>query len=93
MLLPGLKGIGRIMADPGYDATLSRAVIADHLGATADIRAPPSRTASLPSIVAATKSTIRSNDSSTRPDASVTSLCAERKPSPPSWTSSIPHAP
>lgn len=86
MLLPGLKGVGHVMADPGYDADLLRAVIADRLGAMVHIGANPSRTASLPSIVAATKSTIRS-------DASVTSPCAERKPSPPSWTSSILHAP
>jgi transposase len=42
--LPGLQGIGHVIADAAYDADLQRIFIADDLGATAHIKANSSRT-------------------------------------------------
>ena len=42
-LLSGLKGVGHVIADAAYDADPLRAFIADDLGATAQIKANPSR--------------------------------------------------
>ncbi|KQN78859.1 transposase [Sphingomonas sp. Leaf62] len=47
-LLAGLKGVGHVIADAAYDADPLRAFIADDLGATAQIKANPSRTAKPP---------------------------------------------
>ncbi len=44
-LLTGLKGVGHVIADAGYDADPLRAFITYDLGATAHIKANPSRTA------------------------------------------------
>jgi transposase len=44
MLLKGLKGVGHVIADAAYDADPLRTLIADDLGATAHIKANPSRT-------------------------------------------------
>jgi len=43
-LLAGLKNVGHVIADAAYDADPLRAFIADELGATAQIKANPSRT-------------------------------------------------
>ena len=43
-LLAGLQGVGHIIADAAYDADPLRAFITDDLGATAQIKANPSRT-------------------------------------------------
>jgi len=48
-LLSGLQGVGHVIADAAYDADPLRAFIADDLGATAQIKANPSR-AKAPSI-------------------------------------------
>ncbi len=53
VLLAGLKGVGHVIADAGYDADPLRAFIADDLGATAHIKATPSRTAKPPHRLAA----------------------------------------
>jgi transposase len=42
-LLAGLKGVGHAIADAAYDADPLRAFIVDDLGATAHIKANPSR--------------------------------------------------
>jgi len=42
-LLSGLQGVGHVIADAAYEADPLRAFIADELGATAQIRANPSR--------------------------------------------------
>ena len=42
-LLSGLHGVGHVIADAAYDADPLRAFIADSLGATAQIKANPSR--------------------------------------------------
>ncbi|MBB2174295.1 IS5 family transposase [Gluconacetobacter asukensis] len=42
-LLSGLQGVGHVIADAAYDADPLRAFIADDLGATAQIKANPSR--------------------------------------------------
>ena len=47
-LLAGLKGVGHVIADAAYDADPLRTFIADGLGATAQIKANPSRTAKPP---------------------------------------------
>jgi len=43
-----MKGVGHVIADAGYVADPLRAFIADALGATAHIKANPSRTAKPP---------------------------------------------
>lgn len=43
-----MKGVGHVIADAAYDADPLRAFIADSLGATAHIKANPSRTAKPP---------------------------------------------
>ncbi len=43
-LLAGLQGVGHVIADAAYDADPLRAFIVDDLGATAQIKANPSRT-------------------------------------------------
>jgi len=43
-LLVGLQGVGHVIADAAYDADPLRAFIAHDLGATAHIKANPSRT-------------------------------------------------
>src|SRR3546814_5989710 len=43
-LLAGLKGVGHVIADAAYDADPLRAFIANDLGASAHIKANPSRT-------------------------------------------------
>ncbi len=43
-LLAGLQGVGHVIADAAYDADPLRAFITDDLGATAQIKAKPSRT-------------------------------------------------
>jgi transposase len=47
-LLTGLKGVGHVIADAAYDADPLRVFIADSLGATAHIKANPSRTGKPP---------------------------------------------
>jgi transposase len=47
-LLAGLKAVGHVIADAAYDADPLRTFIADDLGATAQIKANPSRTAKPP---------------------------------------------
>lgn len=47
-LLAGLEGVGHVIADAAYDADPLRAFIADDLGATARIKANPSRTGKPP---------------------------------------------
>ena len=42
-LLSGLQGVGHVIADAAYDADALRTVIADNLGASAQIKANPSR--------------------------------------------------
>ena len=42
-LLSGLQGVGHVIADAAYDADPLRAFIADQPGATAQIKANPSR--------------------------------------------------
>ena len=44
-LLRGLKGVGHVIADAAYDADPLRAFIENDLGATAQIKANPSRAA------------------------------------------------
>ena len=46
-LLKGLRGVGHVIADAAYDADPLRIFIADDLGATAQIKANPSRTRKL----------------------------------------------
>lgn len=43
-LLAGLQNVGHVIADAAYDADPLRAFITDELGATAQIKANPSRT-------------------------------------------------
>lgn len=47
-LLTGLKGVGHVIADAAYDADPLRALIADDLGASPQIKANPSRTGKPP---------------------------------------------
>lgn len=47
-LLRDLKGVGHVIADAAYDADPLRSFIADDLGATAQIKANPTRTARPP---------------------------------------------
>ncbi len=42
-MIEGLKGVGHVIADAGYDADHLRSFIADDLGATAQIKQNPSR--------------------------------------------------
>ncbi len=42
-MIEGLKGVGQVIADAGYDADHLRTFIADDLGATAQIKQNPSR--------------------------------------------------
>lgn len=44
-LIEGLTGIGHVMADAAYDADYLRQIIADDLGAVAQIKQNPTRTA------------------------------------------------
>jgi transposase len=48
VLLTGLKGVGHVIADAAYDADPLRTFIANSLGATAHIKANPSRTVKPP---------------------------------------------
>lgn len=92
-LLTGLRGIGHVIADATCDVDLLRSFIADDLGATAQIKANPSRTKNRQSTGASTRSATKSSCSSTSSNASAGSPCAARRRSPPSWASSISHAP
>ncbi len=47
-LLAGLHNVGHVIADAAYDADMLRAFIADKLGATAQIKANPSRSIAPP---------------------------------------------
>ncbi|MBB4611545.1 transposase [Sphingomonas yabuuchiae] len=47
-LLAGLNGVGHVIVDAAYDADHLRTFIADDLGATAQIKSNPSRTAKPP---------------------------------------------
>ena len=47
-LLSGLQGVGHVIADAAYDADALRTFIADNLGASAQIKANPSRTGKPP---------------------------------------------
>lgn len=47
-LIAGLKGVGHVIADAAYDVDPLRTFITDDVGATAHIKANPSRTAKPP---------------------------------------------
>ncbi len=92
-LLSGLQGVGHVIADAAYDADPLRAFIADDLAQPLRSRPIPAAPPCLRSIGASTRNATKSNASSINSSASAESPCDARKRSPPSWDSSISHAP
>lgn len=92
-ILRGLKGVGHVIADAAYDADPLCAFIADNLGATAQIKANPSRATVPPIDWRLYKQRHQVECFFNKLNAFAGSHCAVRKHSQPSWASSISHLP
>jgi len=92
-LLAGLKGVGHIIADAAYDADPLRAFIASDLGATAHIKANPSRTGKPPIDWSLYKERHQVECFFNKLKRSAASPSGARNPSPHSWASFTSLAP
>lgn len=88
-----MQGVGHVIADAAYDADPLRAFIADDLGATAQIKANPRRAATPPIDWRLYKERHQVECFFNRLKRFRRIAFDARKPSPPSWASSISPAP